>query len=163
MQATAYARALHATVDALVEPLARAPYLRCALGCSTCCVDDLSVYELEANRIREEFPDLLANGVPHPQGKCAFLDDRGGCRVYAARPYVCRTQGLPLRWGDEEAGRAVERRDICTLNAVSLEDLPADACWTLGPVEARLEAAQAHFGTAGSRVSLRSLFAQRRL
>ena len=33
-----------------------------------------------------------------PEGACAFLDGEGGCRVYPDRPYVCRTQGLPLRW-----------------------------------------------------------------
>jgi hypothetical protein len=38
--------------------------------------------------------------------------------------------------------------------------LPADACWTVGPVEQRLAAAQARVdGGAGRRVALRALFA----
>ncbi len=86
-----------------------------------------------------------------------MLGAEGECRVYASRPYVCRTQGLPLRWA--EAG--TERRDICPLNdaAGDLLELPPEACWTLGPVEQRLAAAQARAsGGEATRVTLRSLF-----
>ncbi len=164
-----YISQLHALTDQLTAPVraAAADRLQCARGCAGCCTDGLTVFAVEADHIRAQAPELLATGQPHPPGACAFLDDEGACRIYAARPYVCRTQGLPLRWAepDPEAPEtgAVEVRDICPLNAEgpALESLPAEAFWTLGPVEQRLAAAQSHHpaGT-DARVALRSLFAR---
>ena len=137
--------------------------LQCRRGCAACCVDDLSVFALEAARIQREAPEVLLE-APGPEGACAFLDGAGACRVYEARPYVCRTQGLPLRWIDEdEAGEFVERRDICELNepgTPDLVDLEPEACWPLGPIEERLRALQAAFEPADPlrRVRLRDLF-----
>ena len=39
--------------------------LQCGRGCHACCVDGLSVFEIEAERIRRAHPKLLAEGVPH--------------------------------------------------------------------------------------------------
>lgn len=158
MGAVGYVEALHRTVDELVQPLSArlGDRLVCRRGCAACCVDDLTVFEVEAALIRERHPDVLA-GAAAPPGACAMLGAEGECRVYASRPYVCRTQGLPLRWA--EAG--AERRDICPLNDEQgdLFALSTDDCWTLGPVEQRLAAAQARAsGGEGARVALRSLF-----
>ncbi len=157
---------LHATVDALVAPLTarHAARLRCRRGCSGCCVDDLTVFEVEAAAIVRKHGALLRDGRPAEPGACAFLDETGACRIYAERPYVCRTQGLPLRWLDEVDGEIHELRDVCALNAEGepLEALPRDACWSLGPVEAKLAELQAkHDGGEGRRVRLRDLFAAR--
>lgn len=94
--------------------------------------------------ITRHHAQLLRESGPGPQGACAFLDADGGCRIYAHRPYVCRTQGLPLRWGAARPnGTTTEQRDICELNEdVDLMAISADSCWTLGPVEQRLAAAQ---------------------
>ena len=153
---------LHAVVDELVAPLEarHAARLRCGRGCSTCCVDGLTVFEVEAARITSQAPEVL-HEAPGPEGACAFLDGEGGCRIYAQRPYVCRTQGLPLRWVEERRGRVVERRDICPLNAEGepIATLPKDECWPLGLVEARLGALQDRVdGGARRRVALRALF-----
>ncbi|HEY8120080.1 MAG TPA: YkgJ family cysteine cluster protein [Myxococcota bacterium] len=152
---------LHAEVDARASQLAalHGARLQCRRGCSACCVDGITVFAVEAERIRAQHAELLARGAPHSSGACAFLDAEGACRVYADRPYVCRTQGLPLRWLDEE--RAAELRDICPLNEAGepLESLPASACWTLGETEARLAELQREFGAEGERVALRALFA----
>lgn len=130
----------------------------CRRGCFGCCVDDISVFEVEAARIRAFAPALLAEGEPHPPGMCAFLGEEGECRVYAVRPYVCRTQGLPLRWIDEEA--EAEFRDICPLNdeREPLETLDESKFWTLGDTEERL----ARLQPDGRRVRLRQLFARSR-
>ena len=180
--ALAALRSLHDEIDRRAGALARrhAGRLRCGRGCSGCCQDGLSVFEVEALRIRRAHPQLLAEGAPHAPGACAFLDARGACRIYAERPYVCRTQGLPLRWLEEDGeGGVVERRDICPLNEPAppaggtgieaqpgeapLELLPAEACWTLGEVEGRLAALQAaQDGGALRRVALRSLFRRAR-
>jgi len=154
---------LHGAIDAMVAPLAalHGKRLKCARGCHACCVDDLTVFELEAAQIAQHHAELLETGVPHPKGACAFLDAEGACRIYAHRPYVCRTQGLPLRWIEERAEELVELRDCCELNlddaGVPLTELPAEACFTLGPVEERLHE-QAEHAQAGARVALRSLF-----
>lgn len=153
-QADDYVRRLHQLVDQLVAPIVavNAPRLACRVGCAGCCTDGLTVAGVEAERIRRDFGHVLEE-APAAEG-CAFLDEAGACRVYAARPYVCRTQGLPLRWA--EAG--VEHRDICPLNEAGppIEGLPVEACWTIGPVEARLLAV-----STGERVALRSLFIRR--
>lgn len=164
---------LHADVERAARRLhvLHAERLQCGRGCSACCLDGLSVFTVEAARIRRHHPALLLTGVPHPDGACAFLDADGACRIYDDRPYVCRTQGLPLRWLEEQdppedstdALEVHELRDICAENEAGtpLEELPADACWTLGPVEERLAELQLASGTPGSpaRVRLRSLFA----
>lgn len=145
---------LHQEVDRRAAALAakHAAKLACARGCSGCCVDNLTVFEVEAERIRRGAAALLASATPHPPGRCAFLGSEGECRIYALRPYVCRTQGLPLRWLVDEA--EVEYRDICELNDVPVETLEPAECWTLGEVEERL----ARMQRDGRRVALRDLF-----
>lgn len=136
--------------------------LQCRRGCCDCCVDEITVFEIEAENIRRHYPELLAQGRPHPPGACAFLDENGTCRIYAHRPYVCRTQGLPLRWRETRpAGEVVELRDICPLNETEepIETLPPEACWEIGPFEARLARLQAELdGGQLRRISLRRMF-----
>jgi hypothetical protein len=136
--------------------------LQCRRGCSSCCVDELTVFGVEAENIRRHHAEFLGHATPHPEGACAFLDESGACRIYEDRPYVCRTQGLPLRWIEERPnGGPVEMRDICPLNEKGepVETLPADSCWSIGPFEERLASLQcaADSGRLG-RVHLRALF-----
>lgn len=149
---------LHDEIDEAVAPLVErhADRLECKRGCVDCCVDDLTVFESEANVIRTHYRPLLATGQPHPPGACAFLDEAGACRVYQHRPYVCRTQGLPLRWIDDDA----EYRDICPLNddGEPIESLDEADCWTIGPFEGQLAASQPDL----KRVPLRALFERSR-
>jgi len=159
--------ALHAEVDAAARALAlcHADRLQCRLGCHACCVDELTVTRIEAERIRRAHPQLLATGVPHPVGGCAFLDAEGACRIYAERPLVCRTQGLPLRmFFEDEVGEIEERRDICPLNLEGgppLEQLADDALWLVGVHELRLAAIDAAAGGSDeTRIRLRDLFAR---
>ncbi len=159
-------KSLHARVDTDASKIAakHGDRLQCRLGCKDCCVDELTVFEVEAERIRRNHGTLLREGAPHPKGACAFLDGDGGCRIYEDRPFVCRTQGLPLLWFEEtEEGEITESRDICPLNAEGepLERLPHGACWTLGVVELQLQALQARFSDPNTRIALRDLFEQR--
>lgn len=156
--------ALHAEVDRRAGRLAalHGARLRCGRGCAACCVDGITVFEVEAERIRRAHADLLREGEPHAAGACALLAADGSCRVYADRPYVCRTQGLPLRWLEQAGDRVIERRAICPENLAgpALETLGAEACWPIGPAEQRLAEIQAALdGGALRRVPLRSLFA----
>lgn len=157
---------LHALVDRAAEPIARAnaARLRCAPGCADCCVDGLTVFAIEAAVLRRHHAELLQTAEPGRPGGCAFLDEQGRCRVYEHRPYVCRTQGLPLRWLEEHEGEVFEARDVCEKNddgGPPLEALAPEACWTIGPFEQRLAERQASVdGGGGERILLRSLFAR---
>lgn len=136
--------------------------LRCGRGCTSCCVDALTVWAVEAENIIIHCSDLLAAGDPHPTGACVFLDGAGACRIYPWRPYVCRTQGLPLHWTEEhEDGAVVAYRDICPENepGIPVEELEEDSCWKIGPAEELLAAAQIEFGNGEmKRIALRDLF-----
>jgi uncharacterized protein len=156
-----------------------APRLQCANGCSSCCVDDLSVFEVEADVIRGVHGAWLKDAVPHADGGCAFLSETSACRIYDERPYACRTQGLPLRWisprSPEQAlvsasvfeiardPELVEQRDICPLNDLEGDEqalLRIDAvdCWTLGPFEESIALLELSRVIPRPRVTLRSLF-----
>jgi len=159
---------LHAEIDRRAAEVAavHADRLNCGRGCAACCVDDVTVFVVEAERIRAALAaaPLPADATPHPAGACAFLDSERACRIYADRPYVCRTQGLPLRWVEQEdEDSAVEFRDICPENDSPsdppLETLDAEVLWTLGPFESALaQLEQQRSGGQPERVPLRALF-----
>ena len=93
--------------------------LTCHAGCSSCCHRHLSVMTLEWSRIAEAVSSLepshqealrtrLEAGRSDP--RCPLLDDEGRCRIYEARPMICRTHGLPIQVGEPP------KRDVCPLN-----------------------------------------------
>jgi hypothetical protein len=137
-------------------------------------LDDLTVNAVEAARIETAHPELLATAAPRAAGGCAFLDEEGACRVYADRPSVCRSQGLPLRvFFENEEDEIEEHRDICPLNLEGgppLEELDDSEFWLVGPFDLRLSAINDAFeDVAGDsldegdhRVPLRSLFSRKR-
>ena len=142
-----YVAKLHQVVDGLVADLfnRHGSALQCKLGCTDCCTDGLTVLEAEASLIAEHHAELLEHGSPHPVGACAFLDKDGACRIYPNRPYVCRTQGLPLRWLELDASinppQPIEYRDVCPINAPqlpALASLSVADLWSIGPFEHRL-------------------------
>jgi uncharacterized protein len=157
--------AFHGEVDRLVARLTgvHETRLRCTRGCSDCCIDGITVFEIEAERIRRAAAGILREAEPYPPGRCAFLSEDGACRIYPVRPFVCRTQGLPLRWiGQDDRGALAEMRDICEKNESGppVEEIPRRDCWTLGPFEDRLAALQRRAdGGRGKRIPLRTLFA----
>ena len=77
--------------------------LRCRPGCTSCC-KPFAVLAVEAAIIAAA---LAASSQPPPatgDGESCLLLHRGLCTVYDLRPVICRTQGLPLGYPDEEAG-----------------------------------------------------------
>lgn len=85
----------------------------CKLGCSACCHTQVSVTDDEARVLVKRILNGVAIDQDHLQRqveaknsegdyyrmsfaerKCIFLDDRGACRVYDARPSVCRTNAV---------------------------------------------------------------------
>lgn len=96
---------LHAKVDgffARVEAR-HGDDMQCATGCSDCCHVRLTVTEVEAAAIRtlvEAWPAARRAALAEPAGppdRCAALDAAGRCKIYEARPIVCRSHGAPIR------------------------------------------------------------------
>lgn len=135
--------------------------LKCKKGCFGCCIDDLSVFEIEAENIKKNYPAFFEKEKPHAKGMCAMLDENGACRIYESRPFVCRTQGFPLRMLEEEDGELIELRDICELNEEGevLTDMSEKKFFFTTPFENKLAEIQfkADVGNM-KRVLLRDLF-----
>ncbi|MBC7712549.1 MAG: YkgJ family cysteine cluster protein [Rhizobacter sp.] len=95
-----------------------ASQMECRKGCSKCCQTDISIFEIEAERVTDWFkaqaPEEQARlrelwNTPNQQSYCTFLyNDQ--CTIYEARPLICRTQGLPLFVA------SVNFLDYCPLN-----------------------------------------------
>ena len=91
--------------------------LQCNKGCAMCCHQHLSVVGAEFLCIaqavrglpveaRAALRERVEAGRDDP--RCVLLDDAGLCRVYEARPTICRSHGLPVRVDGA--------RDVCPLN-----------------------------------------------
>jgi uncharacterized protein len=134
--------------------------MACRTGCSDCCRRRFSVTSIEADAIREALaalPEadraaLAERARAGDPGVCPALDGEGRCAVYAARPLICRTHGLPIRFAPASE-RALPVIDACPKNFVG-EDLRAvDASsvldqTTLSTVLAALD--MAHADAAGN-------------
>ncbi len=105
-------------VDGVVAELAKLhdKQIRCLPGCCQCCTIT-SVLAIEAAIIRQAVAGLDARDADkikqHQDASCPFLVD-SLCAIYAARPLICRTHGLPIAYIDYEQ-EAVEV-SVCPLN-----------------------------------------------
>jgi Fe-S-cluster containining protein len=122
--------------------------IACRRGCDACC-RHLSLFWVEgvalaqaldalpepvAERIRERARQATADGP------CPLLE-AGACLLYAARPIICRTHGLPLLTGEGEARRI----DFCPENFRGIDTLPAGAVIDLDRLNTTLAAINALF------------------
>ena len=124
---------LRTRVDAhFDQALARSPAaFQCAAGCDACCHVRIGVFAVEAAPIRQALARLAATDPalrsrvraqaddPALQDRCALLVD-GRCAVYAERPMICRSHGLPIavpeHGDDPTAPSGPLRLDHCPLN-----------------------------------------------
>lgn len=114
-------------------------YLVCQVGCSACCLHDLSLFPVEAAAVRTAFLALaeetrtLISGQArgYPVACPLLVNDR--CAIYPDRPLICRTQGLPLLIEADDGERTV---DFCPLNFASEEATDCLAESHLLPLEA---------------------------
>ncbi len=114
----------HQLLDALDAEIARvremhAATLSCGPRCASCCLA-FSVLPIEAAFLREAIAalppasqDRLGRSLAEGADRCPLLID-DLCGIYAARPVICRTQGLPLAYVDEE--REAIEVSACPLN-----------------------------------------------
>lgn len=149
--------------------------ITCHAGCDDCCRRRFTVTGIEAAVIREGLAalpearrdELAIRAREGDPGVCAALDADGRCAIYAHRPVICRTHGLPLRFTEERAGRSLPMLDACPKNFVGLDlsDVsPASVMdqTTLSTILGALDAADAaETGRArGERVAIAELLAR---
>ncbi len=112
---------LIAALDAEIVRIAQlhAGAISCGPGCASCC-QAFSVLPIEAACVREAIGALdtasrerLGRNLAEDDERCPLLID-DLCAIYAARPVICRTQGLPLAYVDEE--REAIEVSACGLN-----------------------------------------------
>ncbi|MGE5609633.1 MAG: YkgJ family cysteine cluster protein [Bacillota bacterium] len=109
-------------VDALVESHRR--HLACRPGCYECCTN-LTVFPVEYHAILAMLRDMgISRLAFDPAAACGFLKD-GLCVLYAFRPLICRTHGLPIAFLNEETSPPEYSVSFCPLNFshVDVEEL----------------------------------------
>ncbi len=154
--------AVVAKIDAKVDEVAtrRAADLACQKGCAQCCADGLTVLPIEAHHLVAHVEaEGLTLTVGDPAQGCAFLDETGACQVYAARPLLCRTHGLPLRMdapSTRSGLRVLDDVEVCSLNFTARDPDPEDVLdATL--VQALLTTVNSRAGLDDQRIPLRAL------
>jgi hypothetical protein len=130
MTAEARLAELRSKVDAFFGRVeARYPgALACAPGCADCCRRELTVTAVEAAGIaaavRALDPAARAELVRRARGgdPCVALAADGTCAVYDARPIVCRSHGVPIRYAEPtpDGKRALPVLDACFKNFTDL-------------------------------------------
>jgi uncharacterized protein len=115
----AHYRQLTDKVDGFFDRVAsrEAAAMQCSSGCSDCCQYGLTVTLAEAESLasgieemtllqRDELRDNIV-GRSKAQGsesaRCVALSSEGRCMVYATRPTVCRSHGVPIRLLNERS------------------------------------------------------------
>jgi len=153
---------LHAKIDAFFARVEarHGDDLQCRTGCSDCCCVRLTVTGVEAAAIRAEVAgwpaaQRRALAAAGPADRCAALDDRGRCRIYAARPIVCRSHGVPIRM----RRGALPVVEVCPRNFTRTEPA-ADCVLDQTTLSALTLAIDREAGGDGSRVDLAALLAE---
>lgn len=99
-------RRLIEQVDAMIADLEaiHRDFMRCRAGCCQCCTLT-SVLAIEAavlGRAVARLPDTMRRRLGQGEGEvCPLLID-SRCAVYAERPLICRTHGLPIGYVDHD-------------------------------------------------------------
>lgn len=100
--------------------------ITCSEGCSSCCTA-ITLFPVEAaalNAALETLPadqqDAIRRHVAEHTGgeRCPLLEHHR-CLIYAARPIICRTHGLPIVYS--EGSQRIT--DCCPLNTIEGESV----------------------------------------
>jgi hypothetical protein len=142
-------RNLVARVDELCRRIAAefGEYLACGEGCDGCC-RHVSLFPVEAVALAAALGGLPAKQAAHIRDRaraastaaCPLLEN-GRCLLYATRPIICRTHGMPLLIG-QEGGKRI---DFCPKNFRGVASIPAAAVINLDLLNATLAAINAVF------------------
>ncbi len=122
--------------------------MACRRGCDSCCthigvmaVEAISLALAVAALPDAEAKKLRTRARRMRKGKNCPLLDEGACLLYAVRPIICRTQGLPLLLAED--GR--KRVDHCPLNFRGLDSLPGETVLNLENLNQSLVAVNLHW------------------
>lgn len=143
-------RDLQARIDLVCRKIEAefGPHLACQGGCDGCC-RHISLFRVEAVALATAVNDLPPEEASHilirargasPDGPCPLLEN-GLCLLYAARPIICRTHGLPLL--TLQGGK--QSVDFCPLNFRDITSLPGSAVIDLDRLNTTLAAINALF------------------
>jgi Fe-S-cluster containining protein len=99
--------------------------ITCHLGCTSCCYQQLSLSQVEADFVskaikklpKESQEGLLSRAKAiNPESEipqaCPMLDGIA-CSIYEFRPVICRTHGFPITFKDDNEEIIL---DVCPLN-----------------------------------------------
>jgi Fe-S-cluster containining protein len=120
----------------------------CRRGCDSCC-RHLSLFAVEGAALRRAWLRLPAPAreeiarrarASEEDGPCPLLKDRA-CLLYAARPLICRTHGLPLLYRNGE----IPQVTFCPLNFQDRPELPGRAVLDMEVVNTALDAVNGLF------------------
>ena len=94
-------------------------HLNCKKGCDLCCMA-ISVFPVEFYAIKAELnlKSIADLPVQKSKGQCRFLVDHS-CLIYASRPVICRTHGLPLVYMNLE--ETEYELSLCELNFIDYD------------------------------------------
>lgn len=157
-------RGLSGQIERLAERLEQIGWcLHCRPGCADCCVA-FSVFPLEAAIIAARAADLVAGltaAQPAPAPDVCVLLENGRCRIYPFRPIICRSQGLPLAYVDEE--RQSVEVSACLINFPEGTEFTMEELLFLDEINRRLAAlniayCRDHRLDAGRRLPLAEIF-----
>ncbi|MCA9669330.1 MAG: YkgJ family cysteine cluster protein [Myxococcales bacterium] len=146
--------------------------MQCAAGCSACCQPQLGVSVLEAIALVRalEAGGQTIDVSDANTDRCALLrDDK--CQLYAARPLICRSHGLPVAQrsaadivaklqagsgSDDGLAREQEGVEVSVCQLNFRQHIPTDAIIDGGSIEAALAVAdhllRERFGLAPMRI-----------
>lgn len=147
--------------------------MQCKAGCTACCHVRLSVTALEASVIREGLaglPDEVRARLAHrakqgAPGVCPALEADGRCAIYAWRPLVCRSHGVPIRQREPDGSASVSACEKNFEGGATLPEVSPDCVLdqvTLSTMLGALDAAYADTRGArrGERVRLDALLGE---
>lgn len=136
--------------------------MQCASGCSDCCHVRLTITLVEATAIRAAVAAMPVQRRPalaevaHPE-RCAALDGAGRCKIYEARPVVCRSHGVPIRMQRQ----SLPVIESCHRNFTEVSaPVAADCVLDQTTLSALVLAVDRDAGGDGSRVDLAALLAE---
>jgi Fe-S-cluster containining protein len=168
-------RELAAKLDAFFERV-QSRYggaMKCRAGCSGCCRVRLSVTALEASVLREglaQLPEeararLAERARQADPGTCPALEADGRCAVYAWRPLVCRSHGVPVRFREPEGTTSVSACELNFEGGAQLPEVASDCVLDQTTVSTVLGALDAAFADArgaprGERIRLDALLTE---
>ncbi|HKI88572.1 MAG TPA: YkgJ family cysteine cluster protein [Draconibacterium sp.] len=96
-------------------------HLSCKSGCDLCCMD-YNIFPVEFYSILDELQNRKFNPKPlrkkeEESSSCVFLNNHK-CTIYQSRPVICRTQGLPLLYTNDDDEWELS---TCELNFINFD------------------------------------------